>query len=339
MRLLRHLLIAAAITSFASPSLAEPVALRLSTFVAPQAFSVKDVLVPWAEKVTSESNGELNVEVFAGGTLGRNPAGQMKQVTSGVSDIAWVLPGYTPGLFDQVTITEIPFLVNSSFEGSVAAWKMVESGAWTGQGFDQVKVLGIFTGTPSHFASTKEIHGASDIPGMNVRGAGPEYLAMIKALGGVPVGGITGPTLAESLSRGLIEGTINDWLSLATFRALDVVKYHIQLPLGTPCIMVVMNKEKYESLSDTAKAAIDSNSGLMFAKFFGDKFDGQDARIAEKAKGDSGRVVTVPTDEETQMWRETLKPVAENWKSRHPDGAELYAKFEAYLKQASAMQR
>ncbi|GIR82316.1 MAG: hypothetical protein CM15mP84_00640 [Cellvibrionales bacterium] len=36
-----------------------------------------------------------------GGSLGKSPAKQFELVKSGVLDIAWILPGYTPGQFPR----------------------------------------------------------------------------------------------------------------------------------------------------------------------------------------------------------------------------------------------
>jgi TRAP-type C4-dicarboxylate transport system substrate-binding protein len=43
--------------------------------------------------VTKASNGTLKIEVFAGGTLGRNPLQQLKLVQDGVANMAWTAAG------------------------------------------------------------------------------------------------------------------------------------------------------------------------------------------------------------------------------------------------------
>ena len=48
-----------------------PIQLKLATFEPPKAFFANKVLGAWADKVNKESNGRLEVKVFAGGVLGK----------------------------------------------------------------------------------------------------------------------------------------------------------------------------------------------------------------------------------------------------------------------------
>ncbi|MFN0304974.1 MAG: hypothetical protein ACKVQU_32005 [Burkholderiales bacterium] len=83
--------------SFASALHAQPVVLKFASFESAQAPFTAKVFTTWAEDVTKASNGALKVEMFVGGTLGRNPLQQLKLVQDGIADLAWTVPGYTPG--------------------------------------------------------------------------------------------------------------------------------------------------------------------------------------------------------------------------------------------------
>ena len=77
MRYLGHLITGAALAGLtATASLAETT-LRFTSFEPPVAFLTKNVFTPWAERVSAESNGTLNVQMFPRGTLGRSPAQQL----------------------------------------------------------------------------------------------------------------------------------------------------------------------------------------------------------------------------------------------------------------------
>ena len=171
--------------------------LRFSSFEPPVAHVTKNILTPWAEDVGAASNGELEIQMFPGGTLGRSPAQQLKLVEDGVADIAWVIPGYTPGRFDQGTVSELPFTIPSSAAGSAAMWSLYEQGLFTGD-YDKFKLIGVMVSAPNGLATVKEIKSPADLKGLNLRAPGPTMLSAIDALGAVPVGGITGPTLAAS---------------------------------------------------------------------------------------------------------------------------------------------
>lgn len=306
---------------------ADPVTLRFSSFEPPQAFITSKILTPWAQKVTTESQGTLKIEMYPGGTLGRDPAAQLKLVLDGVADIAWIVPGYTPGRFDAATVVELPFVVPDAYTGSLALTRVFEKGLLKGGGFNDVKFLCVCANNPIFVNTTFPATKLEDLKGHNFRAAGPVSLNVVKSLGGVPIGGITGPALAENLTRGVIDATLNEWNALQTFRVLEVAKHQIILPLGSTSLMVIMNKAKYESLPPAAKAALDKNSGEVFAKFFGAKFDENNSAVFETAKGDKKRTITVLNAQQQAPWKAAVQPAIEEWKKSTPDGDKLLKAF------------
>jgi TRAP-type C4-dicarboxylate transport system substrate-binding protein len=334
MSLLKALLPAAALFGvLAAPAVAET--LRFSSFEPPMAHVTKEILTPWAQDVSAASNGELTIQVFPGGSLGRNPAQQLQLVEDGVADIAWVIPGYSPGRFQESEVAELPFLIPSSTIGSSAMWKMYELGHFKGD-FNKLKMLGIFVSYPNSIASNKPVVEPEDVKGLNFRAPGPVMLSAVEALGAVPVGGITGPTVAESISRGLIDGTFTQWGAMETFRMGDVISHFNTAPLGATPMLVVMNKARYDGLSDTAKAAIEKFSGAAFSERFGKSFD---ANIA-KARGEllaKGTITVVEPDEaQAARWRAAVAIATEQWTGKTPDGQAIYDAFVGAIAEEAA---
>ena len=46
-------------------------------------------MVPFAEAVTADSEGTIKIEMYPGGTMGRDPAGQVQYLQQGVLDISF----------------------------------------------------------------------------------------------------------------------------------------------------------------------------------------------------------------------------------------------------------
>lgn len=308
--------------------------LRFSSFEPPVAHVTKNILTPWAEDVAAASNGELEIQMFPGGTLGRSPAQQLKLVEDGVADIAWVIPGYTPGRFDQGTVSELPFLIPSSAAGSAAMWSMYEQGLFTGD-YDKFKLIGIMVSAPNGLATVTEIKSSSDLKGLNLRAPGPTMLSAIDALGAVPVGGITGPTIAESMSRGLIDGTFTQWGAIETFRMGEVVKNYLDLPLGATPMLIVMNKAKYDGLSDVAKAALDEFSGAAFSERFGESFDANVAEARERNLAAHGIKELVPDETLTKEWRDALAVATSDWIAGNENGQAIFDALTKAIADAS----
>ncbi|SHK48210.1 TRAP-type C4-dicarboxylate transport system, substrate-binding protein [Shimia gijangensis] len=330
MRILRNLITGVALAGLSSTVAFAETTLRFASFEPPVAFLTKNVFTPWAEQVSAASGGTIKVKMFPGGTLGRSPAQQLKLVEDGVADIGWVIPGYTPGRFDEGTVGELPFLVQSSEAGSNAMWKLYEDGLLQGD-YKKFKMIGIFTSYPNFVVSTKPVVKPSDMSGLSFRAPGPTLLSALEALGSVPVGGITGPTIAESMSRGLIDGTLSQWGAVSTFRIGEVAEHYLQAPLGATAMLVVMNKDKYDSLPDEAKAAIDAHSGGDFSDLFGKAFDSNVEASGVKEMARDGITVNAAEGELLEEWRAAVSVATEEWIASTENGQTIHDAFKAAL--------
>jgi TRAP-type C4-dicarboxylate transport system substrate-binding protein len=301
--------------------------LRFSSFEPPVAFLTSTVFPAWADAVEEATGGEVTVRMFPGGTLGRSPAQQLQIVADGVADLAFIVPGYNPGVFPGVTVGGLPFTVTSAEAGSVAMWEMFEQGLLDGA-FDDYYIVGLFTTSPQAIASVGDIQTPDQMNGLNFRASSPTLLAAIDEMGAVAVGGITAPTIAESISRGVISGSFNEWNALNSFRIAQVVDHVLEVPMGTSPLMVVMNRSRYEGLSEEARAGIDAVSGAAFAQAFGEAFDNENDR-ARAASVEEGRItITTPDEAQLAAWREAAQPAIDAWLAADPNRQAL---LDAYL--------
>lgn len=107
---------------------AEPVILKYATFEPPKAFALRTIWTPWVNKLNKEGEGLFKIEVYAGGTLNRNPLKQLKILRDGVADIAFMIPSYTPGIFSDDSVIELPFIAETALQASIAIWRLYERG-------------------------------------------------------------------------------------------------------------------------------------------------------------------------------------------------------------------
>ena len=105
---------------------AGPVVLKLATVEPPQSFNVKDAWTPIINKINKEGEGILKIEVFAGGTLGRNPMQLMKTLMDGVTDICHIINAYLPGQLKDDQVINMPFMAKNSSDCSLAFQYMQE---------------------------------------------------------------------------------------------------------------------------------------------------------------------------------------------------------------------
>jgi len=288
--------------SMGAAVVAESVTLKFHSFPPMPANSNAKFVKPWADKVTAESNGEITVEMYASMQLGGKPPQLVDQVREGVVDIIWTVAGYTPGRFPHLEAFELPFMPASAEATSQAAHEyMMTIGA---EDLKDYKVLAVHVHAPGTI-HTKDtlVKSASDLNGLKMRGPTRVISQMLGGLGATPVG-MPVPQVAPSLSKGVIDGMVVPWEIMPSFKLHELTKSHTTLSgdrgLYTAPFLLLMNKAKYEAMSDAQKKVIDDNSGMALAKLAGQLWDGFEAparALAEKAGGEFHELSGAELDE------------------------------------------
>jgi TRAP-type C4-dicarboxylate transport system substrate-binding protein len=318
----------------AGPAAAQqPVKLKFASFEPPQAPITGKVFTPWAQDVSKASNGTLEIEMFPGGQLGRNPLQQLKLVEDGIADLTWTVPGYTPGRFDDVEVTELPFLVRSAREGSLALTRMHQKGQLAG--FGDLKLLLIGTVPANNIHSTFPVASVADLKGKRIRTGSAQLAKLVESLGAAPVQ-LGAPQVAESLSKGVIDGSLNEWNFVATFKLDQVATNHFALPMGTVAVMVPMLKSKFDGLPLAAKAALDRYSGEALAVRFAEVVDGVNDATRERVAKSAKNKVVVPGAAEEEQWRKAMQSLADNWRKARPRNDAVYTAFTQEVAAAGA---
>ncbi|MBI2316215.1 MAG: TRAP transporter substrate-binding protein [Betaproteobacteria bacterium] len=285
------------------------------------------------DRSARQGSGALKLDVFPGGTLGRNPLQQLKLVQDGVADIAWVIPGYTPGRFDDTEVVELPFLINNAREGAIGlsrlhAKKLI-------RGLDGLKVLAWSTTAVANFHGKSPIKALADLRGKKTRASSSQAAKVLEALGAVPVQ-MGAPQVAESLARGVLDLSLNDWSFVATFRLDEVAQHHLAIPLGALAFMVVMQQSKYDALLPAAKAALDRYSGEQLGLRFANAIDIAAGQYMEKStKSGKGSMVLVSAAEQA-AWRKLTDPVVAAWRKAKPGNEQVYKVFTEEVQKVRA---
>lgn len=305
---------------------AAPLQLKFATMDPSHAAPVKYAYQPWVDAINEASEGTLDIKIYPGGSLGRNPGVQLKLVMDGVADIAFIIPAYTPGRFPGDDVFLMPFLAENGLESSIASQRMYNKGMLSG--YEDVVLLAHFTSDVLYLHSTFPIRVPKDLKGHKLR-AGDKFQAeFLQSIGAIGIG-LPNPKTAENMSRGIIDGSIGDNSGLFSFRIVDVATHHYQVPLGAFGMAVVMNKEKYNSLPPKAKAAIDKHKEDLVTSWYGAVQRDTQGRFQE-LKSDSKHTISTPTPAEMKLWKAALQPSVDTWVSQNPKRAKL---IEAYKKE------
>lgn len=293
-----------------APAAAEPITLKLSHFLGPSSFFQVDFAEVWAKELTERSKGQVKVEIFNGASPYGKVTEQASQVKAGMIDIALGLRGAEGDKFLRSSIIELPFVVPNAAKGSRALWKLNEEGT-LGDEYKDYKVLALFVHNPGLVhTKNKRIVLPADLKGVRLRAPNNTVAVALTEIGAVPAV-LQVNDVMPAVKDGKIDGIVTNWGNpLQGFN--DLMKFHTDIQFYTSAFFVVMNKEKYASLPEEARRALDSISGEALVDRFAAWWDKWDAPVRDGAK-QPGHELIVPDAAALAKWREALQPVTDRY--------------------------
>ena len=284
--------------------------LKLATFEPPKAFIASKILAGWEKKV-NQCSGTLNVKMYAGGVLG-SPPKQYDIVTSGVADISWTVLGYIGGQFPLSSVIELPFLTKSSKAGTTALNTLFNEG-YLDKEMAGIKVIGLHSnpGYQIHMKEKKVVRPA-DFKGMKMRVPSKIAGTILKTLGATGVK-VPAPGTSEALSKGVVDGTPFPYTAVGSFRLFDVTKYHTEVNLTNATFGLIMNEDKFNSLSSGAQACINKFSGHAFGDWASSLIDNQNAKMKTEISKRDGHEIIIASDDVIAEYKQILAPIESDW--------------------------
>lgn len=245
------------------------ITLKVEHFLPPGSNFQKFILLPWCEKISKESAGNLKCQIYPSMQLGGTPTQLFDQVRDGIADIGWSLPTFQAGRFTKSEVFELPFLVKSARAGSPALWEYIQRNA--SDEFKGVKLIFVHLndGNQLHLGS-KQVKSLEDLKGLKIRGATRLSTQALAALGAIPVQ-MPVPAVPESIAKGVVDGASTTWEVSTALKLQEICKTHTETPPNKPKMsyaffVFAMNSAKYNSLPPNLKKVIDQNSGLEVSK-------------------------------------------------------------------------
>jgi TRAP-type C4-dicarboxylate transport system substrate-binding protein len=319
-------------------AISQEVTLRLQTFLPPVANPVKHFLVPWAQKVEKDSNGRIKVQLYPSMQLGGKAEQLLTQVRDGVVDVAWTLPGFTPGVMPKLEVFELPFLHRSTNATVRSLQEYVAK--YMKKDFEPYHVLLVHCHAGALFMTRDPINKVEDFQGMKLRSYSRTNAWILEALGASPLQ-VALPELAPMLSKGTVTGSILPYEIAPAVKMQDLTSYFTTLAppqprLSTSIFTFLMNKAKYESLPPDLKKVIDANSGPNLVDFA--------IKTWDQVEIDGEKVMhTKPKNKfvqlsaaETAKFKTKVQPVFDRFKKLLDDGGDDGAKIIAEVEALEA---
>jgi TRAP-type C4-dicarboxylate transport system substrate-binding protein len=204
------------------------------------------------------------------------------------------------------------------------------------RGFDDIKVVGLYMASVNLLHTRKPVQRLEDIQGMKLQSSGPLFAEFVKRVGGTAVY-MPATELAQSLSSGVVDGTTVDWTGFVTFKLENLAHYHFEIPLGGISFVIAMNKQKWDSLSASEKAAIDKFGGMTMAKVGGAAYDKGGMERRDKIAEDKSHHFIEPSAQEQEVaFAKYAEPIYRDWIAKTPNGQTKFDTFKKLLTEAAA---
>lgn len=282
----------------------ETTTLRFSHFWPATSNISKEIFEPWAKKIEDESGGRLKVELYPSAGLAKADV-TYEATAKGTIDIGSQVQGYTAGRFPLTQITELPGLSNSAVQMGCILQTLYEDGTIASE-YEDTHLLFMYGVGPGALHTTdKLIRTPADMKGMRIRRPSAVAGDIIEKMGAAPVG-LPANDMYTSLQRGVVDGLSFPWEAVTTFKINELTKYHTNLPLYTSAVMVTMNKNTYDGLSDDLKKVIDDNSGMAMANQTGEMFDKHDDIAIQAARDNGDEMIDIPDPLNDPDWKGPL---------------------------------
>ncbi len=308
--LIRSTVLTFGISLTAGAAWAADTVLTISSW-APPTHGMNAKLWPEFTKMLEEaSDGRVSAEVKYG--LGAPPA-QFDLILDGVADVTWIFHGYNPGRFVASKMIELPGYEGNAEAASVAYWRAYEEYLATANEHDGVKVLAMMTHGPGVLHSETKVTSLDDISGMKLRLGGGVSGDVGAALGATGIR-VPAPKVYETLASKAADGVMMPMEARAGFKLFEVAPHSYSVPGGfyRGSFAIVMNQDKYDSLSDEDRAALDTIAGEALSQVAGRMWDEIDQIGIETIDGNEGNSWTEASEVDVAAWNEMTGPIIEN---------------------------
>ncbi|BBB25787.1 TRAP transporter substrate-binding protein [Amphritea japonica] len=295
-----------------APVQAADYTLRLAHFFPPVAGQHTDIAQAWADKVATESDGRIEVEVYPSSTLAKPPA-QYDAVKNRIADVTLTIQGYTANRFPLTQVVELPGIVKTAAQGSCVLQTIYDEGMLDAE-YKDTKPLFLFTHGQGHIHTTKKlIKEPSDFEGLRIRRPTAVVAKLLEGLGAQPVG-MPAPQSYQSVQRGVIDGVSLPWEGQLVFRINDLTPKHTEVGgLYSLSFLVTMNKDVYNSMPADLQKVIDNNSGAEWSQRAATVFDTVDVKGRAQAVSKEHEIYTVEGGIENPAWKPVLAKATEGY--------------------------
>jgi TRAP-type transport system periplasmic protein len=316
----------AAFASIESPALAQTK--LVFTSMSPAGSTNDKFFSEWADRVNKAANGEIEV-VIQNGFVRANFGNVYDRVTTNVVQIGWSIHGQFPSKFVRTEVAGLPFVSDESEAGSVALWRLYETGALNPD-FSDIVPLWVSNLPAFRIHLSKPPKMLDNLQGLKIAVTSQISGVLVQKLGGNPIS-MPGGNYYESIQRGIVDGAITTWAAFAPYKLHEVLHYTNEVPVGSASASWFMTRTLFDNLSPRAKQILVEQSGEKQSRAVGKYFDEVDDSMRQIARNSGKHEITTPEPATLKNWSNIADTVNDEWVKQRPGTAEVLTKYRELL--------
>ena len=288
---------------------AEPITLKLAYYSSDRSILYRAGIMPFVNAVNAAAKDLVHIEVYFSSELG--PVETFPNLLlDGTADIALVMPGYSPQLFYDGTVAELPGLFRDAREATLVYSKLATTHVF--KSYEQFEVLAAYASEPETIHSRRPIATVSDVKGLKLRANNAYEAAAIEQLGAIPVLLPINKT-ANAISDGTLDGAMVPPAMLFEFGAGRVTNNHFMLRTSAALMLLAMRRQSFDRLPADAQKIIQHYSGEWAALRYVETIEALNRSITDQLTSDPKRSVVLPSAADRAVARRAFDRVVKDW--------------------------
>lgn len=288
---------------------AEPIKLKLAFFSSDRSVLYLAGIKPFVNAVNTAAKDLIHIDVYFSSELGPVNA-EPQLLLDGAADIAFMIPGYTPNVFYDDAVVELPGLFHDAREATLVYTRLATRHVF--KSYDKFVVLGAFASEPESVHSRLPIATVADLKGLKLRANNASEAAAMEQLGAIPVLLPINKT-TNAISDGTLDGAMIPPAMLFEFGIGRVANNHYMIRTSAALMLLAMNRQSFERLPDAARKIIQQYSGAWAAGRYVDTIEALNASVTEQLASDPKRKLVLPSPADRAIAQRAFDHVIQDW--------------------------
>lgn len=282
-------------------------------------------LIDFSQKIYDSTDGNLEIDVKAGGALGYEGAELLTAVRDNIISITDLLAFGVEGDEPLFGLSSLPFLVQNYEENKLLNeiarpyYEKVAEEKWN------QKILYVVTWPGAGFWTQNKVETVEDFKNLKVRTADGNGAYVVQKIGGKPYQ-LPFAEVYSSLATGVIDSVLTSSPSAVDGKFWEVLDYYIPANVTMGVSFVTINLDEFNKLDKEIQETL-INIGKEIETTMWDRVIEID-KENEKLVNDQGIITIQPNDDLMNSLSEITEELRQNWLDQAPSEAkEIVEKF------------